>query len=55
MEVMKGPLAHQQSRREDRLLAVGIYKEAISCHKKAAEYLSETTKRPSRKGAGCRC
>lgn len=33
---MKGPLAHQQSRRADRLLAAGKYEEAISCHKKAA-------------------
>ncbi|XP_004470557.1 nuclear receptor-binding factor 2 [Dasypus novemcinctus] len=43
MEVMEGPLnlAHQQSRRADRLLATGKYEEAISCHKKAAAYLSE--------------
>uniref|UniRef100_A0A2K6A4A2 Nuclear receptor-binding factor 2 n=1 Tax=Mandrillus leucophaeus TaxID=9568 RepID=A0A2K6A4A2_MANLE len=46
MEVMEGPLnlAHQQSRRADRLLAAGKYEEAISCHKKAAAYLSEATK-----------
>jgi hypothetical protein len=39
MEVMEGPLnlAHQQSRRADRLLAAGKYEDAISCHKKAAE------------------
>uniref|UniRef100_E0CZ57 Nuclear receptor binding factor 2 n=2 Tax=Mus TaxID=862507 RepID=E0CZ57_MOUSE len=37
MEVMEGPLnlAHQQSRRADRLLAAGKYEEAISCHRKA--------------------
>uniref|UniRef100_A0A0P6IYN3 Nuclear receptor-binding factor 2 n=2 Tax=Heterocephalus glaber TaxID=10181 RepID=A0A0P6IYN3_HETGA len=46
MEVMEGPLnlAHQQSRRADRLLAVGKYEEAISCHKKAAAYLCEAMK-----------
>ncbi|XP_037693517.1 nuclear receptor-binding factor 2-like isoform X1 [Choloepus didactylus] len=46
MEVMEGPLnlAHQQSRRADRLLATGKYEEAISCHKKAAAYLSEAMK-----------
>ncbi|XP_006214389.1 nuclear receptor-binding factor 2 [Vicugna pacos] len=46
MEVMEGPLnlAHQQSRRADRLLAAGKYEEAISCHKKAAGYLSEAMK-----------
>nr|XP_019809211.1 PREDICTED: nuclear receptor-binding factor 2 [Bos indicus] len=36
--------AHQQSRRADRLLAAGKYEEAISCHKKAAAYLSEAMK-----------
>ncbi|KAG8523121.1 Nuclear receptor-binding factor 2 [Galemys pyrenaicus] len=36
--------AHQQSRRADRLLASGKYEEAISCHKKAAAYLSEAMK-----------
>ncbi|KAM6186703.1 nuclear receptor-binding factor 2 [Rhynchocyon petersi] len=43
MEVMEGPLnlAHQQSRRADRLLAAGKYEEAISCHKKAAAHLTE--------------
>ncbi|EHB16967.1 Nuclear receptor-binding factor 2 [Heterocephalus glaber] len=46
MEVMEGPLnlAHQQSRRADRLLAGGKYEEAISCHKKAAAYLCEAMK-----------
>ncbi|KAK2502381.1 hypothetical protein MC885_005832 [Smutsia gigantea] len=46
MEVMEGPLnlAHQQSRRADRLLAAGKYEEAISCHKKASVYLSEAMK-----------
>ncbi|XP_055963913.1 nuclear receptor-binding factor 2 [Sorex fumeus] len=46
MEVMDGPLnlAHQQSRQADRLLAAGKYEEAISCHKKAAAYLSEAMK-----------
>uniref|UniRef100_A0A8C8YTL3 Nuclear receptor-binding factor 2 n=1 Tax=Prolemur simus TaxID=1328070 RepID=A0A8C8YTL3_PROSS len=46
VEVMEGPLtlAHQQSRRADRLLATGKYEEAISCHKKAAAYLSEAVK-----------
>lgn len=43
---MEGPLnqAHQQSRQADRLLAVGKYEEAISCHKKAEAYLSEAMK-----------
>lgn len=43
---MEGPLnlAHQQSRRADRLLAAGKYEEAISCHKKATAYLSEAMK-----------
>ncbi|XP_032279657.1 nuclear receptor-binding factor 2 isoform X1 [Phoca vitulina] len=46
MEVMEGPLnlAHQQSRRADRLLAAGKYEEAISCHTKASAYLSEAMK-----------
>ncbi|TFK11802.1 leucine-rich repeat and IQ domain-containing protein 1 [Platysternon megacephalum] len=46
MEVMEGPLnlAHQQSRKADRLLAAGKYEEAISCHKKAAAYLAEAMK-----------
>uniref|UniRef100_A0A8C9EKH3 Nuclear receptor-binding factor 2 MIT domain-containing protein n=1 Tax=Pavo cristatus TaxID=9049 RepID=A0A8C9EKH3_PAVCR len=29
-------IAHQQSRKADRLLAAGKYEEAISCHRKAA-------------------
>ncbi|KYO28175.1 nuclear receptor-binding factor 2 isoform X1 [Alligator mississippiensis] len=46
MEVMDGPLnlAHQQSRKADRLLAAGKYEEAISCHQKAAAYLTEAMK-----------
>ncbi|XP_031458698.1 nuclear receptor-binding factor 2 isoform X1 [Phasianus colchicus] len=46
MEVMEGPLnlAHQQSRKADRLLAAGKYEEAISCHRKAAAYLTEAMK-----------
>nr|XP_028585207.1 nuclear receptor-binding factor 2 [Podarcis muralis] len=46
MEVMEGPLnlAHQQSRKADRLLTAGKYEEAISCHKKAAAYLLEAMK-----------
>ncbi|OPJ84701.1 nuclear receptor-binding factor 2 [Patagioenas fasciata] len=46
MEVMEGPLnlAHQQSRKADRLLAAGKYEEAISCHKKAAAYLTDAMK-----------
>ncbi|XP_042316094.1 nuclear receptor-binding factor 2 [Sceloporus undulatus] len=46
MEVMEGPLnlAHQQSRKADRSLAVGKYEEAVSCHKKAAAYLLEAMK-----------
>ncbi|XP_045073807.1 nuclear receptor-binding factor 2-like isoform X1 [Coregonus clupeaformis] len=43
MEVVDSPLnlAHQQSRKADRLLAAGKYEEAISCHGKAAELLRE--------------
>ncbi|XP_025898782.1 nuclear receptor-binding factor 2 [Nothoprocta perdicaria] len=37
-------LAHQQSRKADRLLAAGKYEEAISCHKKAAAYLTDAMK-----------
>ncbi|XP_020853888.1 nuclear receptor-binding factor 2 isoform X1 [Phascolarctos cinereus] len=46
MEVMDGPLnlAHQQSRKADRLLAAGKYEEAILCHQQAAAYLSEAMK-----------
>uniref|UniRef100_A0A8C5NSL0 Nuclear receptor binding factor 2 n=1 Tax=Junco hyemalis TaxID=40217 RepID=A0A8C5NSL0_JUNHY len=36
--------AHQQSRKADRLLAAGKYEEAISCHKKAAGYLTDAMK-----------
>ncbi|NWI97059.1 NRBF2 factor, partial [Pitta sordida] len=36
--------AHQQSRKADRLLAAGKYEEAISCHKKAAAYLTDAMK-----------
>ncbi|XP_031668943.1 nuclear receptor-binding factor 2-like isoform X1 [Oncorhynchus kisutch] len=46
MEVVDSPLnlAHQQSRKADRLLAAGKYEEAISCHGKAAELLREAMK-----------
>ncbi|XP_069466730.1 nuclear receptor-binding factor 2 isoform X2 [Ambystoma mexicanum] len=46
MEVMESPLnvAHQQSRKADRLLSTGKYEEAISCHKLAAVYLAEAMK-----------
>ncbi|KAI1886926.1 hypothetical protein AGOR_G00200800 [Albula goreensis] len=46
MEVVESPLnlAHQQSRKADRLLAVGKYEEAISCHGKAADLLKEAMK-----------
>ncbi|KAG3278153.1 NRBF2-like [Ictidomys tridecemlineatus] len=46
MAVMEAPLnlAHQQSRQADHLLAAGKYEEAISCHKKAAAYLSDAMK-----------
>ncbi|KAM9324175.1 nuclear receptor-binding factor 2 [Gastrophryne carolinensis] len=46
MEVMESPLnlAHQQSRKADRLLATGKYEEAIACHRKAAAYLLEAKK-----------
>ncbi|XP_068053179.1 nuclear receptor-binding factor 2 isoform X2 [Anomalospiza imberbis] len=37
-------MAHQQSRKADRLLAAGKYEEAISCHKKAAGYLTDAMK-----------
>ncbi|KAM9424047.1 nuclear receptor-binding factor 2b isoform 2-T2 [Pholidichthys leucotaenia] len=36
--------AHQQCRKADRLLAAGKFKEAISCHGKAAELLTEAMK-----------
>ncbi|XP_015671945.1 nuclear receptor-binding factor 2 [Protobothrops mucrosquamatus] len=46
MEAMEAPLnlAHQQSRKADRWLAVGKYEEAVSCHRKAAAYLLEAMK-----------
>ncbi|XP_043912398.1 nuclear receptor-binding factor 2 [Protopterus annectens] len=46
MEVMESPLnlAHQQSRKAERLLVAGKYEEAINCHKKAADYLNEAMK-----------
>ncbi|XP_034291282.1 nuclear receptor-binding factor 2 isoform X1 [Pantherophis guttatus] len=46
MEAMEAPLnlAHQQSRKADRLLAAGKYEEAVSCHRKAAAYLLEAMK-----------
>ncbi|XP_077482258.1 nuclear receptor-binding factor 2b [Stigmatopora argus] len=53
MEVVDSPLnlAHQQSRQADRLLAVGKYEEAISCHGKAAELLTDAMKRTECKQA----
>ncbi|XP_033975714.1 nuclear receptor-binding factor 2b isoform X2 [Trematomus bernacchii] len=36
--------AHQQCRKADRLLVAGKYEEAISCHEKAAELLTEAMK-----------
>ncbi|XP_051529734.1 nuclear receptor-binding factor 2-like [Myxocyprinus asiaticus] len=46
MEVVDSPLnlAHQQCRKADRLLAVGKFEDAISCHRKAAELLKEAMK-----------
>ncbi|XP_040923390.1 nuclear receptor-binding factor 2b [Toxotes jaculatrix] len=46
MEVVDSPLnlAHQQSRKADRLVAAGKYEEAISCHGKAADLLTDTMK-----------
>uniref|UniRef100_A0A3Q0QZH9 Nuclear receptor binding factor 2b n=1 Tax=Amphilophus citrinellus TaxID=61819 RepID=A0A3Q0QZH9_AMPCI len=46
MEVVDSPLnlAHQQCRNADRLVAVGKYEEAISCHGKAADFLTEAMK-----------
>ncbi|XP_066549158.1 nuclear receptor-binding factor 2b [Amia ocellicauda] len=46
MEVVESPLnlAHQQSRKAERLMAVGKYEEAIACHGKAADFLSEAMK-----------
>uniref|UniRef100_A0A672GUS0 Nuclear receptor binding factor 2b n=1 Tax=Salarias fasciatus TaxID=181472 RepID=A0A672GUS0_SALFA len=36
--------AHQQSRKADRLVSAGKYEEAISCHAKAADLLTEAMK-----------
>uniref|UniRef100_G3PRL8 Nuclear receptor binding factor 2b n=1 Tax=Gasterosteus aculeatus TaxID=69293 RepID=G3PRL8_GASAC len=46
MEVADSPLnlAHQQCRKADRLLAAGKYEEAISCHGKAADFLTDAMK-----------
>ncbi|KAM8836065.1 nuclear receptor-binding factor 2-like isoform 3-T3 [Spinachia spinachia] len=46
MEVADSPLnlAHQQCRKADRLLAAGKYEEAISCHAKAADFLTDAMK-----------
>ncbi|XP_010895976.1 nuclear receptor-binding factor 2b [Esox lucius] len=46
MEVVDSPLnlAHQQSRKADRLLAAGKYEEAISCHGTAVELLRDAMK-----------
>ncbi|XP_057681208.1 nuclear receptor-binding factor 2b [Corythoichthys intestinalis] len=46
MEVVDSPLnlAHQQCRKADRFLAAGKYEEAISCHGKAADLLTEAMK-----------
>ncbi|XP_068439736.1 nuclear receptor-binding factor 2b [Clinocottus analis] len=46
MEVVDSPLnlAHQQCRKADRLLVAGKYEEAISCHGKAADLLTEAMK-----------
>ncbi|GCB77350.1 hypothetical protein scyTo_0017590 [Scyliorhinus torazame] len=46
MDVMDSPLnlAHQQSRKAERMLAAGRYAEAIDCHGKAAERLGEAMK-----------
>ncbi|KAI3365354.1 hypothetical protein L3Q82_010438 [Scortum barcoo] len=46
MEVADSPLnlAHQQCRKADHLLAAGKYEEAISCHGKAADLLTDAMK-----------
>ncbi|KAG7472955.1 nuclear receptor-binding factor 2 [Solea senegalensis] len=46
MEVVDSPLnlAHQQCRKADRLVASGKYEEAISCHVKAADLLTDAMK-----------
>lgn len=47
MEVVDSPLnlAHQQCRKADRLLAAGKFEEAISCHGKAADLLTDALKK----------
>ncbi|KAK7919502.1 hypothetical protein WMY93_010786 [Mugilogobius chulae] len=46
MEVADSPLnlAHQQCRKAERLLSAGKYEEAILCHRKAADLLSDAMK-----------
>ncbi|XP_041066471.1 nuclear receptor-binding factor 2b isoform X1 [Carcharodon carcharias] len=46
MDVMESPLnlAHQQSRKAERMLAAGKYAEAIDCHGKASDHLGEAMK-----------
>uniref|UniRef100_A0A3B3I280 Nuclear receptor binding factor 2b n=1 Tax=Oryzias latipes TaxID=8090 RepID=A0A3B3I280_ORYLA len=46
MEVMDSPLnlAHQQSRKAERLVAAGKYEEAICCHRRAADLLTDAMK-----------
>ncbi|KAM4524177.1 nuclear receptor-binding factor 2b [Odontesthes bonariensis] len=46
MEVSDSPLnlAHQQCRKAERFVAAGNYEEAISCHGKAADLLTEAMK-----------
>ncbi|XP_041818576.1 nuclear receptor-binding factor 2b [Chelmon rostratus] len=46
MEVVDSPLnlAHQQCRKADRLLVAGKFEEAISCHGKAADLLTDAMK-----------
>ncbi|GCC33583.1 hypothetical protein chiPu_0012053 [Chiloscyllium punctatum] len=46
MDVMESPLnlAHQQSRKAERMLAAGRYAEAIDCHGKAADHLEKAMK-----------
>ncbi|KAF0024995.1 hypothetical protein F2P81_021876 [Scophthalmus maximus] len=46
MEVVDSPLnlAHQQCRKADRLVAAGKYEEALSCHGKAADLLTDAMK-----------
>ncbi|XP_015234791.1 PREDICTED: nuclear receptor-binding factor 2 [Cyprinodon variegatus] len=46
MEVVDSPLnlAHQQCRKAERLVVAGKYEEAVSCHGKAADLLTEAMK-----------